>query len=103
MRKFLGVMAFSVSYIYILLYDLLEHLCASLIAYFKEHRPGFGRQNLFMNEGSIVSLIPKVPAAMLMTNEPFIACECSKYNIATTMYNNRLRLVLVDFQQLDDA
>ena len=31
------------------------------------------------------------------------ACECSKYIIATTIYNDRLSRVMEDFQLLDDA
>ena len=80
--------------------EAVEHLRSAINAYTKGHRP-----SEFAHEwaGSIVSLIPKNPAAMMMTDERPIACECSKYIIATTIYNDRLSRVMEDFQLLDDA
>ena len=79
---------------------LLEHLRSAINAYTKGHRPSEFAHEW---EGSIVSLIPKTPAAMTMTDERPIACECSKYIIATTIYNDRLSRVMEDCQLLDDA
>ena len=79
---------------------LLEHLRSAINAYTKGHRPSEFAQEW---EGSIVSLIPKIPAALMMTDERPIACECSKCIIATTIYNDRLSRVMEDFQLLDDA
>jgi ribonuclease HI len=79
---------------------LLEHLRSAINAYTKGRRPSEFAHEW---EGSIVSLIPKTPAAIMMTDERPIACECSKYIIATTIYNDRLSRVMEDFQLLDDA
>ena len=79
---------------------LLEHLRSAINAYTKGHRP---TEFAHEWEGSIVSLIPKIPAAIMMTDERPITCECSKYIIATTIYNDRLSRVMEDFQLLDDA
>jgi hypothetical protein len=78
----------------------LERLRSAINAYTKGHRPLHFAHEW---EGSIVSLIPKVPAALLMTDERPIACEYSKYIIATTIYNDRLSGVMEDFQLLDDV
>ena len=79
---------------------LLERLRSAINAYTRGERP---LEYSYEWDGAIVSLVPKVPTAFFMTDERPIACLCSKYIIATSIYNDLLTRAVEDFQLLDDA
>ena len=73
---------------------LLERLRSAINAYTRGERP---LEYSYEWDGAIVSLVPKVTTAFFMTDERPIACLCSKYIIATSIYNDRLTRDLKTF------
>ena len=78
----------------------LELLRAAINAYTRGETPTVGAHEWM---GALCTFIPKIPAPWLVTDHRPIASECTKFIIATTIYNNRLKQGSEDYQLLDEA
>ena len=79
---------------------LLERLRAAINAYIRGQTPSVAAHEW---TGGVVSLLAKVSSACSMTEYRPVVRICSKFIIATTIFNDRLTQAVEEFNLLDDA
>ena len=79
---------------------LLQRLRTAINAYISGQPPSVDAHEW---NGGIVSLIAKVPSALSISDYRPVVRICSKFIIATTIFNDRLTQAVEEFNLLDDA